>query len=343
MNKPRGEHPPTSHLSNVHGDATFRYITADNVIINGGGVTSIELGQLTDVDLTSNPPNDGDALVWDTGTSTWIPSGSFLTSLSLDGLSDVAITAPATGSTIIYNGASWVDGLPTMTLDDLSDVAITAPATGSAVIYNGASWVDGTPTLTLDDLSDVAITAPATGSTIIYNGASYVDGLPTMTLDDLSGVVITAPATNEILAYNGTNWVNSAFTSGSFSPTIVDGGSMTLGNSNGNYMQFGTVVFGWLSVSYDYGGVFPNAVPFRRTFTFTLPVAKASVFASETEAQVVVGATGRTFDSADQFRIFTCGGYANIAATTLTVVVEFRADAQPPPVTYGVHFRYDTS
>lgn len=39
--------------------------------IGGGGAA--ELDDLTDVDLATNPPTDGDALVYDSGTSLWVP------------------------------------------------------------------------------------------------------------------------------------------------------------------------------------------------------------------------------------------------------------------------------
>lgn len=47
-------------------------------------------------------------------------------------------------------------GTPVTDLDDLSDVTITAPATGDTLIYNGSAWVNGPPTSTFED----GITAP---------------------------------------------------------------------------------------------------------------------------------------------------------------------------------------
>lgn len=58
-------------------------------------------------------------------------------------------------------------------LDDLSDVVITAAASGEVLRHNGTNWVDAT--LSADDLSDVAISAAATGDIFRHNGTSFVN------------------------------------------------------------------------------------------------------------------------------------------------------------------------
>lgn len=109
-------------------------------------------------------------------------------------------------------------------LDDLTDVTITAAATGEFLRYNGSQWVDTTigvgdlPTINLNDLGDVTITAASTGEFIRYNGSAWVDDvialgdLPAIALDDLSDVALGVAATGEFLRYNGANWVDALLT-----------------------------------------------------------------------------------------------------------------------------------
>ena len=74
---------------------------------------------------------------------------SYLTSLALDGLTDVTITSPTTGQVLKYNGTAWVNGTEATgggggALDDLTDVVVTTPTTGQVLKYNGTNWVNDT-------------------------------------------------------------------------------------------------------------------------------------------------------------------------------------------------------
>jgi hypothetical protein len=215
---------------------------------------------------------------------------------AVNDLTDVTITAAATGEVLRYNGSAWVDaqldyadlsGTPTLAtvatsgayadlsgtptipsnIEDLTNVTVTAAATGEVLRYDGAAWVDavlnysdlaGTPTLATvattgaysdltgtptipanaGDLGDVTITAAATGEVLRYNGTAWVDaqldysdlsGTPTLATvatsgsyndlsnqptipanaGDLGDVTITAAVTGEVLKYNGSAWVDA--------------------------------------------------------------------------------------------------------------------------------------
>lgn len=86
-------------------------------------------------------------------------------------------------------------------LDDLSDVTITAAASGDLLRHNGTAWVDATPadagllttSATLDDLSGVDVTGAATGA-ILTKGASTWDDLPAGTNGHVLTMVSGAPA-----------------------------------------------------------------------------------------------------------------------------------------------------
>jgi len=56
------------------GSAQLYTVDADGAIVTisgGGGATA--LGDLTDVDLTTTPPTDGQALVYDLANAEWVP------------------------------------------------------------------------------------------------------------------------------------------------------------------------------------------------------------------------------------------------------------------------------
>lgn len=75
-----------------------------------GGVVAIPgIEDLPDVDL-STPPDDGDVLIWDAGSETWVPGppGS-IGSVDLDDLADVVIATPAENDTLRYIGGMWVN------------------------------------------------------------------------------------------------------------------------------------------------------------------------------------------------------------------------------------------
>lgn len=62
------------------------------------------LAALDDVDVTGVA--DGDALLYDTGTSTWVP-GAASTVAALDDLTDVDVTAAVEGDRLVFDGTEW--------------------------------------------------------------------------------------------------------------------------------------------------------------------------------------------------------------------------------------------
>lgn len=101
--------------------------------------------------------------------------------LSLDSLSDVAVTAPTNGQYLQFNGSNWV---PTSgsggNLDGLTDVVITSPISGQVLKYNGTNWVNGT-----DDIGFGA--GGVTPADITLSAASRLVGSPD---DDTVGTSI---------------------------------------------------------------------------------------------------------------------------------------------------------
>lgn len=63
-------------------------------------------------------------------------SGGSVTPITLAGLSDVNITSVANGDTIVYDSTSqkYINKAPVASLDDLSDVDLTTPATNGQIL-----------------------------------------------------------------------------------------------------------------------------------------------------------------------------------------------------------------
>lgn len=205
---------------------------------------STELGGLTDVDLYD--VQDGDAIVYDAATGTWIPGeagGKFT-------VSETAPSAPENGDTwfdsstgkayIYYSDADssqWVEiGNPGgfSSLSVLSDVDLTGLADGNSLVYDSASgnWIPGEGGG--GSSFTVAETAPDpaeqgdvwfnsnTGKTYIYYSdydndqwveiASTVSGF--QTLNEVADVEIAAVANGDFLRYNSSTskWENDDYT-----------------------------------------------------------------------------------------------------------------------------------
>lgn len=75
---------------------------------------------------------------------------------------------------------------PSVSLDSLTDVTITAPATNNYLRFSGTEWVNTafpTTSIALDALTDVTITTPVANHVLTYNGTGWVN-LPTAGGDD---------------------------------------------------------------------------------------------------------------------------------------------------------------
>lgn len=123
---------------------------------------ALGLNDLTDVNTITNPPTDGQALVWDATNGYWKP-GTVATdgggAETLAELEDVSLDTPQTGDVLIYTGAAWGNAKISYTdlndtpdipqvIDDLGDVdTSTAPPTpGQVLTWDGSTWAPATAT-----------------------------------------------------------------------------------------------------------------------------------------------------------------------------------------------------
>jgi hypothetical protein len=165
---------------------------------------------------------------------------------AVNDLTDVTITAAATGEVLRYDGSAWVDaqlaysdlsgtpslatvatsgaysdltGAPTIpsTIEDLTNVTVTAAATGEVLRYDGSAWVDAV--LNYSDLTG-APTLATVATSGSYNDLSNQPSIPA-NVGDLGDVTITAAATGEVLRYNGSAWVDAQLAYGDLTGTPV--------------------------------------------------------------------------------------------------------------------------
>jgi len=155
---------------------------------------------------------------------------------SLDGITDVTITAPADRQVLTYDSASseWINSA-------VAYADVTGTPTLATVATTGAySDLSGTPTLGTAAALDVGTSAL---NVVQLNGSAQlpaVDGslltgvVATVALNDITDVTITTPADRQVLTYDSatSEWINlgigqptvtSASVSGSYSITTYTG------------------------------------------------------------------------------------------------------------------------
>jgi hypothetical protein len=95
---------------------------------------NVELDDLSDVDTTG--VTDGDALVYDTATTSWVPGSVAID--ALNDINDVNITTPTNGEVLAYENGNWVN-------QEASGGGIKDIVTDSdIVILPGTSWTTQT-------------------------------------------------------------------------------------------------------------------------------------------------------------------------------------------------------
>ena len=121
--------------------ATAGYLTAVSLSLNG----------LTDVSFNQANLTSGDGLIW-SGTGWVATTQQFITTES-DPVFSASEAAAITSTNISnWNSAyGWGDHsgagyLTTVALNSISDVTITAPSTNDVLTYNGSGWVNSAPT-----------------------------------------------------------------------------------------------------------------------------------------------------------------------------------------------------
>jgi hypothetical protein len=144
---------------------TFVSASAGRILVRIA--TGEVLGELHDVNVSS--AEDGDALVFNTTTNTWVAG-----SVTIDSTDEVS-----EGTTNLYfTNQRAIDAVKdNIELNDLSDVDTTGVADGDALIFDTAtsSWIPGeagTTINSINDIADVDTSAKQDGYVLTYNGTS---------------------------------------------------------------------------------------------------------------------------------------------------------------------------
>lgn len=159
--------------------------------------------------------------------------------VTLDGLTDVALTSASAGQVLRYNGTSWVNtsfpDLPTGGSYRISGVEVlSATSLGTGVVSSSLTSLGTLSSLTVSGtlgVNGITYTFPASQSANQFlktDGAGHLTWATltqTVTLDDLTDVVLTAASAGQVLRYNGTNWVNTS------SPDLPTGGLYKIGGA----------------------------------------------------------------------------------------------------------------
>jgi len=142
-----------------------------------------QINDLTDVDTNTNAPADGNVLVWDSGTSKWIPDVGGAS--SIDDLIDVdtSTNTPTSADTLKWDGTNWVpdNRITTHIADTNNPHSVDKADVGLGNVDNTSDLdkpistatqtaLDGKldDTAVINDLSDVDISSPSNGAFIRY-------------------------------------------------------------------------------------------------------------------------------------------------------------------------------
>lgn len=154
------------------------------------------LNQLSDVNTGAAEENE---VLTKVGSS-WIPRPVVS---NINSLSDVEVTTPTNGQTIIYDEDGWVNAR--YSISNLAEVNI------NALELNDRSILGWSTSTSKWQLRDVPTTTShlTEGSNLYYTDARVATQVGTLSIDALADVTITSPQTNQYLVRNAQGqWVN---------------------------------------------------------------------------------------------------------------------------------------
>ena len=190
---------------NISSDYDVRISRTDFEIAQGSPITGVELGELSDVNVSG--ATDNQVLSYDAATDTWVAADDAGGAEVLNDLADVDAGQPEAGQLLAYGQGDWttidqdqlevpinsVTGLQAAldatpdALEDLDDVKIVGtPSEGDALVYQSGFWSRGTAgASTLGELDDVNTAGAGVGSTITFNGSTWEISGSELPADDI--------------------------------------------------------------------------------------------------------------------------------------------------------------
>jgi hypothetical protein len=142
--------------------------------------------------------------IWDAKGDLAVGTGANTAAKLTVGTDGYVLTADAAQAT----GVKWAAaGGGASTLDDLTDVTITAAASGDIIRHNGSAWVDTPGT---DHFEAAGAVSTHLSDTTSVHGIADTSVLLTTgsSIDALSDVTLVAAASGDLLRHNGSAWVD---------------------------------------------------------------------------------------------------------------------------------------
>jgi hypothetical protein len=158
---------------------------------------------------------------------------------------------------LVYNGAQWEAGALATSLSGLVDTAVSSPASGEMLEWDGSDWVNvAAPAGTLSGLTDTSISSPSSGQFLKWDGSDWVNqdlGLGgRYMLVGLSGDQSTDLISGDRVSLTGTPFLVSGITlTASGTLVLPSGGSFDLyAQYNANFAAAnGTSTVTWYSLT----------------------------------------------------------------------------------------------
>jgi len=228
-----GAWQPMSNFSDLNYFSTIA-VAGQSSVVADSATDTLTLIAGTNVTITTNATTDAITINAAGGGAS-----------TLDGLSDVVVSAPTTNQVLKYDGTNWVNGTDStggvgsvsdsfttiavagqsnIVADSSTDTLTLVAGTGISIATNaGTDTVTITSTVSagvtnLDGLTDVIITSAANGQVLKYNGSNWINDTDSTSgstnLDALTDVIITSASNGQVLKYNGSNWINDTASAG---------------------------------------------------------------------------------------------------------------------------------
>ena len=197
-------------------------------------IGSFGLSRLSDVDVETTPPTDGQVLKWHAAETQWKPvaDDSYLAILDTVVLTimndvDLVTTPPVQGDILKYDGTMWVSHTPEAiaSIDDIGDVDTTtvAPETGQVLKWDGTNFTPANDaiadfaSLSFSVFQDVDVASATSGNHLVYDGTNWIpeDAAIPRDLNDLLNVNHTttnALQPGHLLSWDGSQWISRAET-----------------------------------------------------------------------------------------------------------------------------------
>jgi hypothetical protein len=219
---------------------------------------NLELDALSDVDTTGVA--DGDALVYDTATTSWVPGSVAID--SLNDINDVNITTPANGEVLVYSDGDWVNeeasggGISDVNIfEDIQNGAIWVTQTSSfgntnirSIAHGNNLWVAGGNTGQLRTSTDAITWTTQNSNFGAYgdiNSIAYGDNL--WVAGGTSSQIRTST--------NAITWVTQTSNFGAYEPinSIAYGDNLWVAGGNYGQLRTSTDAITWVTQNSNFG------------------------------------------------------------------------------------------